>query len=104
MAKKKEELDEVTKTTENEVTAPIVSEPVEMNAVLYKYNVGDTVYTMQDNKVKSFVIGKRIVVSRLSENGIVNEVLYDESNWDSLKAQYKESSLFATKKELLNSL
>jgi len=100
MAKRKEIQDEV---VENEVmtTEEIIQEPTK----LYKYEVGDEVFTMEDNKVKSFVVQKRIILTRVDgDNNIVTSVYYDESNWDSLKAIYPEEVLYPSKKELLNSL
>ena len=97
MAKKKETQEEV---VENEImtTEEIMKEP----AKLYKYEVGDEVFTMEDNKVKSFIIQKRIIMTRFDGDGnIVTSVYYDESNWDSFKAMYAENSLYPSKKELL---
>ena len=72
---------------------------------LYKYEIGDEVFVMEDNKVKSFVIEKRIIVTRTDNDGkIINEVLYDENNWNSLKAQYNENILYPSKNKLLESL
>ncbi len=72
---------------------------------LYKYEVGDEVFTMEDNKVKSFIIQKRIIMTRFDGDGnIVTSVYYDESNWDSFKAMYAENVLYPSKKELLETL
>ena len=58
---------------------------------------------MEDNKVKSFVVQKRIILTRVDgDNNVVTSVYYDESNWDSLKAIYPEDALYPSKKELLN--
>ena len=90
MAKAKED----TKTTDENVCKS-----------LYKYEIGDEVFVMEDNKVKSFVIEKRIIVTRTDNDGkIINEVLYDENNWNSLKAQYNENILYPSKNKLLESL
>lgn len=102
MAKVKK--DDTMKIVENEVESPIISEPIELKASLYKYEIGDEVFTMENNRVHSFIVGKRIILSRMSEDGIITEVYYDDNNWGSLKAQYTEESLFPSKKELLNSL
>ena len=65
----------------------------------------DEVFTMEDNKVKSFIVQKRIILTRADiDNNIVTSVYYDDSNWDSLKATYPEDALYPSKKELLNSL
>ena len=99
MAKRKETQEVV----ENEVMT--TEEVKEESPKLYKYEVGDEVFTMEDNKVKSFVVQKRIILTRVDgDNNIVTSVYYDESNWDSLKAIYPEDSLYPSKKELLNSL
>ena len=100
MAKRKEMQEDV---VENEVktTEKIMQE----SPKLYKYEVGDEVFTMEDNKVKSFIVQKRIILTRADiDNNIVTSVYYDESNWDSLKAIYPEDALYPSKKELLNSL
>ena len=100
MAKRKEIQEEV---VENEVmtTEKIMEAP----AKLYKYEVGDEVFTMENNAVKSFIINKRIILTRINAEGeIVTSVFYDESGWDSLKAQYSEEKLYPSKKKLLESL
>lgn len=72
---------------------------------LYKYEIGDEVFTMEFNKVKSFIIQKRIIVTRFDGDGnIVTLVYYDESNWDSTKAMYAEDVLYPSKEKLLESL
>ena len=72
---------------------------------LYKYEIGDEVFVMEDNKVKSFTIGKRIILTRLSNDDKIETVVYyDESNWNSLKAEYSEQMLYPSKKKLLESL
>ena len=99
MAKRKETQEVV----ENEVMA--TEEVKEESPKLYKYEVGDEVFTMEDNKVKSFVVQKRIILTRADgDNNVVTSVYYDELNWDSLKAKYPEDALYPSKKELLNSL
>ena len=100
MAKRKEMQEDV---VENEVTT---TEKITQESLkLYKYEVGDEVFTMEDNKVKSFIVQKRIILTRADiDNNIVTSVYYDESNWDSLKAIYPEDALYPSKKELLNSL
>ena len=99
MAKKKE----ITELVNDEQTLSAVES--EICIPLYKYEVGDEVFVMEDNKVKSFTIAKRIIVTRLDNDGkIQNDVLYDESNWASLKGQYNEKFLYPTKKALLESL
>ena len=100
MAKRKETQEDV---VENEVTT--TGEITQESPKLYKYEVGDEVFTMEDNKVKSFIIQKRIILTRdAGDNNIMTTVYYDESNWDSLKAIYPENVLYPSKKELLNSL
>jgi len=100
MAKRKE-TQEVIIGNEVPTTEEIVQEPTK----LYKYEVGDEVFTMEDNKVKSFIVQKRIILTRVDgDNNIVTSVYYDESNWDSLKAIYSEDALYSSKKDLLNSL
>ena len=100
MAKRKEMQEDV---VENEVMT--TEEITQELPKLYKYEVGDEVFTMEDNKVKSFVVQKRIILTRADiDNNIVTSVYYDESNWDSLKAIYPEDALYPSKKELLNSL
>ena len=99
MAKRKETQEVV----ENEVTT--TEEITQESPKLYKYEVGDEVFTMEDNKVKSFIVQKRIILTRADiDNNIVTSVYYDDSNWDSLKATYPEDALYPSKKELLNSL
>lgn len=99
MAKRKETQEVV----ENEVMT--TEEITQESPKLYKYEVGDEVFTMEDNKVKSFVVQKRIILTRVDgDNNVVTSVYYDESNWDSLKAIYPEDALYPSKKELLNSL
>ena len=100
MAKRKEMQEDV---VENEVTT--TEEIMQESPKLYKYEIGDEVFTMEDNKVKSFIVQKRIILTRADiDNNIVTSVYYDESNWDSLKAIYPEDALYPSKKELLNSL
>ena len=100
MAKRKEIQEDV---VENEVTT--TEEIPQESPKLYKYEVGDEVFTMEDNKVKSFIIQKRIILTRdAGDNNIMTTVYYDDSNWDSLKAIYPEDALYPSKKELLNSL
>ena len=100
MTKRKETQEDV---VENEVTT--TEEITQEQPKLYKYEVGDEVFTMEDNKVKSFIVQKRIILTRAdSDNNIVTSVYYDDSNWDSLKATYPENALYSSKKELLNSL
>ena len=100
MTKRKEMQEDV---VENEVTT--TEEITQELPKLYKYEVGDEVFTMEDNKVKSFIVQKRIILTRADiDNNIVTSVYYDESNWDSLKAIYPEDALYPSKKELLNSL
>ena len=87
------------KTKEVEYEEPIKKEQ------LYKYNIGDEVFTMEDNKVKSFVIKKRIILTyQYNDSEEQTEVYYDVLPWDSLKAQYNEKNLYPTKKDLLESL
>lgn len=98
---KRKEIQE--KVVENEAmtTEEIVQEP----AKLYKYEVGDEVFTMEDNKVKSFIIQKRIIMTRFDGDGnIVTSVYYDESNWASFKAIYAEDILYPSKEKLLETL
>ena len=100
MAKRKEMQEDV---VENEVTT--TEKITQESPKLYKHEVGDEVFTMEDNKVKSFIVQKRIILTRADiDNNIVTSVYYDESNWDSLKAIYPEDALYPSKKELLNSL
>ena len=100
MAKRKEMQEDV---VENEVTT--TEKIMQESPKLYKYEVGDEVFTMEDNKVKSFIVQKRIILTRAdSDNNIVTSVYYDDSNWSSLKATYPENALYPSKKELLNSL
>ena len=100
MAKRKEIQEDVVK---NEVTT--TEEITQESPKLYKYEVGDEVFTMEDNKVKSFIIQKRVILTRdAGDNNIMTTVYYDDSNWDSLKAIYSENVLYPSKKELLNSL
>jgi hypothetical protein len=100
MAKRKEMQEDV---VENEVTT--TEEIMQESPKLYKYEIGDEVFTMEDNKVKSFIVQKRIILTRTdSDNNIVTSVYYDDSNWSSLKATYPENVLYPSKKELLNSL
>lgn len=100
MAKRKEMQEDV---VENEVTT--TEEIIQESPKLYKYEIGDEVFTMEDNKVKSFIVQKRIILTRTdSDNNIVTSVYYDDSNWSSLKATYPENALYSSKKELLNSL
>ena len=94
---------ETQEVVENEVMT--TEEITQESLKLYKYEVGDEVFTMEDNKVKSFVVQKRIILTRADgDNNVVTSVYYDESNWDSLKAIYPEDALYSSKKELLNSL
>ena len=100
MAKRKEIQEDVVK---NEVTT--TEEITQESPKLYKYEVGDEVFTMEDNKVKSFIIQKRVILTRdAGDNNIMTTVYYDDLNWDSLKAIYPEDALYPSKKELLNSL
>ena len=100
MAKRKEIQEDV---VENEVTT--TEEITQESPKLYKYEVGDEVFTMEDNKVKSFIVQKRVILTRdAGDNNIMTTVYYDDSNWDSLKAIYPENALYPSKKELLNSL
>ena len=100
MAKRKEMQEDV---VENKVTT--TEEITQESPKLYKYEVGDEVFTMEDNKVKSFIIQKRVILTRnVGDNNIMTSVYYDDSNWDSLKAIYPEDALYPSKKELLNSL
>ena len=100
MAKRKEIQEDVVK---NEVTT--TEEITQESPKLYKYEVGDEVFTMEDNKVKSFIVQKRVILTRdVGDNNIMTTVYYDDSNWDSLKAIYPEDALYPSKKELLNSL
>ena len=100
MAKRKETQEDV---VENEVTT--TEEITQESPKLYKYEVGDEVFTMEDNKVKSFIVQKRVILTRdAGDNNIMTTVYYDDSNWDSLKAIYPENVLYPSKKELLNSL
>ena len=100
MAKRKEMQEDV---VENEVTTS--EEIMQESLKLYKYEIGDEVFTMEDNKVKSFIVQKRIILTRADiDNNIVTSVYYDDSNWDSLKAAYTEDALYPSKEELLNSL
>ena len=73
---------------------------------LYKYDIGDTVYVMENNKVKEFVIAKRVVltVEGNDKGNLINEVYYDDSNVRSLRGAYQEEQLYASKKALLASL
>ena len=100
MAKRKEMQEDV---VENKVTT--TEEITQESPKLYKYEVGDEVFTMEDNKVKSFIIQKRVILTRnVGDNNIMTTVYYDDSNWDSLKAIYPENVLYPSKEELLNSL
>ena len=99
MAKRKEMQEDV---VENEVTT--TEEIIQESPKLYKYEIGDEVFTMEDNKVKSFIVQKRIILTRADSDNIVTSVYYDDSNWSSLKATYPENALYPSKKELLNSL
>ena len=100
MTKRKEMQEDV---VENKVTT--TEEITQESPKLYKYEVGDEVFTMEDNKVKSFIIQKRVILTRdVGDNNIMTTVYYDDSNWDSLKAIYPEDALYPSKKELLNSL
>ena len=90
MAKRKEMQEDV---VENEVTT--TEEIMQESPKLYKYEIGDEVFTMEDNKVKSFIVQKRIILTRTdSDNNIVTSVYYDDSNWSSLKAKYPENVLY----------
>lgn len=71
---------------------------------LYKYDIGDTVYVMENNKVKEFVIAKRVVLTVKVNDVLINEVYYDESDVRSLRGTYKEEQLYPSKKALLSSL
>ena len=100
MTKRKEIQEDV---VDNEVTT--TEDITQESPKLYKYEVGDEVFTMEDNKVKSFIIQKRVILTRdVGDNNIITTVYYDDSNWDSLKAIYPEDALYPSKKELLNSL
>lgn len=71
-----------------------------------KYNVGQTVFYMADNKVNSSAIAK-IRVDVDVYNHVykeLNEILYILEDPKVKGEWYKESNLFETKKELLDSL
>lgn len=100
MTKRKEMQEDV---VENEVMT--TEEITQKSPKLYKYEVGDEVFTMEDNKVKSFIVQKRVILTRdVGDNNIMTTVYYDDLNWDSLKAIYPENVLYPSKEELLNSL
>lgn len=100
MAKKKDEITEIV-----DEQTPLTTVEGEITKSLYKYEVGDEVFTMENNAVKSFIINKRIILTRINAEGeTVTYVFYDESGWDSLKAQYSEEMLYPSKKKLLESL
>ncbi len=100
MAKKKDEITEIV-----DEQTPLTAVEGEITKPLYKYEVGDEVFTMENNKVKSFVINKRVILTILDGDGNTRtEVYYDENNWASAKAQYTEEALFPSKKKLLESL
>lgn len=101
MAKNKKQNEDTESTVEQIEQQEVMNEPIK----LYKYDIGDEVFVMEDNKVKSFTIGKRIILTRLSNDDEIETVVYyDESNWNSLKAEYSEKMLYPSKKKLLESL
>lgn len=72
---------------------------------LYKYEIGDEVFVMQNNKVHSFIVEKRIILTRKTNNdNVETKVYYDDNNYDSMKAIYVEDVLYPSKSALLNSL
>lgn len=65
----------------------------------HKFNVGDTVYYMEDNKIKSSTVTNMLYY--ISEKGF-HTLSYYLANPDSIFK--KDYELFGSKKELLNSL
>lgn len=68
-----------------------------------KYNIGDKVWFMHDNKVKSgTIITIGVFVERdMNSQYVSNSVQYGLDNFD---YPYRENHLFPTKEELLKSL
>lgn len=68
-----------------------------------KYNTGDEVWFMHDNKAKKGIIIKIDVsiVRDMNSQNVVKRVYYDLYNFSN---PYIETNLFPTKEELLNSL
>lgn len=108
MAKnKKEEVKSEVKINEPEkenIIPAVEQQKEEVEKKLFKYDIGDEVYVMENNKVTSFVIGKRIILSYFHDGGVVDIVYYDPNGWNSLKASYTEDQLYPTKQALLKSL
>lgn len=69
-----------------------------------KYDVGQTVFYMADNKVHSSAISKIKVNVYNWVYKELNEILYILEDPEVKGEWYKESDLFETKKELLDSL
>lgn len=67
---------------------------------LHKFNVGDTVYYMEDNKVKSSIITN--ITYYIWNNG--TKLSYYLNNLNDHVICKEESKLFSSKEELLNSL
>lgn len=92
----------------NNVFDDNVSENITVDKIesqcLYKYEIGDEVFTMENNRVKSFIIAKRIILTVQEDDETITKVFYDEKNWESLKAEYVEENLFPTKEDLLKTL
>jgi len=102
MSKKKDMQEEV--INDDVMITPTETEKPCPSQNLYKYDIGDTVYVMENNKVKQFVIAKRVVLTVNGNDGLINEVYYDESDVRSLRGTYKEEQLYPSKKALLSSL
>lgn len=94
-------------TQEDVINNDVVITPTEKSCCdkLYKYEIGDTVYVMENNQVKCFEIAKRLILSVAgNDNEIINEIYYDDTNVRSLRGTYKEEQLYPSKKSLLSSL
>ncbi len=102
MGKKKDTQEEV--INNDVIITPTETEKSYCNK-LYKYEIGDTVFVMENNQVKEFVIAKRVILTvEGNDNQMINEIYYDETNVRSLRGSYKEEQLYPTKKALLASL
>jgi len=79
---------------------------------VFKYQLGQLVYSMRDSKVHSAPISSRMIIDNLHDEWVSNET--QKKSWQpygrtgiwyaTVHDQYEEGELFATKEELLESL
>lgn len=105
MAKKKE-ITNLSLETEDNKALTVIEDPIDTLEKLYKYDIGQEVFLMQNNKVNSFIIEKRVIVTRKNAEGgkIITKVYYDPYGNDSMRATFIEDILYPSKEALLNSL